>query len=111
MSSPDYREFVDTLAAGHQSWLSSHPSPSGNEFYDHYVGDAAHPGGRVRRYERWRSEHGYPRVRPWNGTEALGRVATEKILSLGRVLLWIEDPNAGPPFADPHLAEMSTTAD
>jgi hypothetical protein len=67
MTSPDFRKFVDTLADDHQTWLSGHSSPSGGEFFDHYVGDETHPTGLLRVCEAWRSEHGYTRVRPPHG--------------------------------------------
>src|SRR6266511_3098064 len=111
MSSPDFRTFVDSLIGDHQSWLSSHASPSGNDFFDHYVGDETHPTGLLRRYEAWRAEHGYTRVRPWNGTEALNRPATADIPSPGRVFPWLSIASAGPNFADSFLAEGTTTAD
>lgn len=111
MTSPDFRTFVDTLAGGHQSWLASHPAPNGNDFFDHYVGDDAHPAGLLRTYEAWRSEHGYTRVRPWNGTEALDRPATTDIPSPGRVFPWLTGSSAGPAFGDGFLAATSHTAD
>jgi hypothetical protein len=111
VSSPDFRTFVDSLIGDHQSWLSSHPSPSGTDFFDHYVGDETHPTGLLRRYEAWRSEHGYTRVRPWNGTEALDRPATTDIPSPGRVFPWLSGTSARPPFGDGFLASTSTTAD
>lgn len=111
MTSPDFRTFVDTLAGDHQSWLSSHPTPTGNEFFDHYVGDDTHPSGLLRKYEGWRTEHGYTRVRPWNGTEAVDRPATADIPSPGRVLPWLTGSSAGPAFGDAFLAATSTTAD
>ena len=111
MTSPDFRTFVNTLAGGHQSWLSSNPAPSGTDFFDHYVGDETHPAGLLRVYEAWRSEHGYTRVRPWNGTEALDRPATTDIPSPGRVIPWLTGSSAGPPFADAFLAATSSTAD
>src|SRR6266511_3894050 len=111
MSSPDFRTFVDSLIGDHQSWLSSHASPSGNDFFDHYVGDETHPAGLLRRYEAWRSEHGYTRVRQWNGTEALDRPATTDIPSPGRVFPWLSGTGARPPFGDGFLASTSTTAD
>ena len=76
MTSPDFRSFVDTLVPAHQAWLTAHPSPSGSEWLEHHVGDAAHPNGLLRQYEAWRVEHGYTRVRPWNGSEALNRPST-----------------------------------
>ena len=45
MSSPDFRTFVGTLFSSHKAWLNANPSPSSNQFFDHYVGDAAHPDG------------------------------------------------------------------
>lgn len=111
MSSPDFRTFVDTLALGHETWLGGNPNPSGDEWFDHYVGDPIHPDGLLRRYEAWRVEHGYTRVRPWNGTEALNRPATPDIPSPGRVLPWLSAASAGPSFADGFLAEGMSTAD
>lgn len=111
MSSPDFRSFVDTLAPAHQAWRATNPSPSGDEWLHHHVGDAAHPDGLLRRYEAWRVEHGYTRVRPWNGTEALNRPATADIPSPGRVFPWLTGASAGPAFADNFLAEGVTTGD
>ena len=111
MSSLDFRTFVDTLTPGHQAWLATNPSPSGVEWLDHHVGDAAHPDGLLRRYEAWRVEHGYTRVRPWNGTEALSRPATADIPSPGRVFPWLPAASAGPAFADSFLAEGTTSGD
>ncbi|MFY9610619.1 MAG: hypothetical protein WAU45_18665, partial [Blastocatellia bacterium] len=110
MSSPDFRTFVDTLASDHQTWVGLNPSPSGNEWFDHYVGDPMHSDGLLRIYEAWRVEHGYTRVRPWNGTEALNRPATADIPSPGRVLPWQSGASAGPGFADGFLADGTTTA-
>jgi hypothetical protein len=110
MSSPDFRSFIDTLIDGHQSWLSSHTSPSGTDFFDHYVGDEAHHDGLLRQYESWRFEHGYTRVRPWNGSEALDRPVTPDIPSPGRVLPWLGGIDAGPAFDDAFLVATSTTA-
>jgi len=116
VSSPDFRTFIGTLESAHSAWLTAHPAPTGTEFIDHYVGDPAHPNGLLWQYEQWRTEHGYVRVHPWNGTEALGRPATTNILSLGRVEPWVAvsappapEP-AGPSFADPYLAETTTQA-
>ena len=111
MTSRDFRTFVDTLAPGHETWLGANPSPSGDEWFDHYVGDPMHPDGLLRRYEAWRTEHGYTRVRPWNGTEALNRPATADIPSPGRVRPWLSGASAGPNFADVFLAEGTSTAD
>jgi len=111
MSSPDFRSFVDTLSGDHTAWLTANPSPSGTVWLDHYVGDADHPDGLLWQYEAWRAEHGYTRVRPWNGTEALNRPATADIPSPGRVFPWLSVASAGPTFADSFLAEGTTTAD
>jgi hypothetical protein len=110
MTSADFRTFVDTLAAAHQTWLSG-PAPSGDQWFDHYVGDPMHPDGLLRRYEAWRAEHGYTRVRPWNGTEALGRTGPPEIPSPGRVMPWLSGASAGPPFSDANLADGTTSAD
>ena len=56
MSSPDFRTFVDILFPVHQAWLTANPSPSGNQFFDHYVGDPIHPDGLLWQYEAWRAE-------------------------------------------------------
>jgi len=40
MTSPDYRAFVETLISGHEAWLSAHPAPSGDDFFNHYVWQA-----------------------------------------------------------------------
>jgi len=116
MTSPDYRTFVDTLIPGHEAWLAAHPAPSGNEFLDHYVGDVAHSDGLLWMYEAWRAEHGYTRIRPWNGTEALGWTGPAEIPSPGRVLPWLTptappapEP-AGPSLADSFLADGTSTA-
>ncbi len=74
MTSPDFCTFIDSLIPGHQAWLSVNLIPTGRQFFDHYIGDDLHTGGLLRQYEVWRMEHGYTQVRPWNGTEALGRV-------------------------------------
>lgn len=111
MTSPDFRTFVDTMIVDHQLWLSTHSSPSGTDFFDHYVGDETHPAGLLRRYEAWRSEHGYTRVRPWNGTEALARPATTDVPSPGRVFPWLTGAGAGPSFNDAFLASTNTTTD
>ena len=99
MSSPDFRTFVNTLFPGHVAWLSANPSPTGNQFFDHYVGDAANPGGLLWQYEAWRAEHGFSRVRPWNGVEDLrpaGSPAVPGIPSPGAALAWVAGAGAGP---------------
>ena len=111
MTSPDFRSFVDTLVPAHQAWLAAHPSPSGSEWLEHHVGDAAHPNGLLRQYEAWRVEHGYTRVRPWNGSEALNRPSIPEVPSPGRVKPWLAGASAGPAFADGFLADGTTTAD
>jgi len=118
MSSPDFRNFVDTLIPSHKTWLTANPSPSGNQFFDHYVGSATYPDGLLWQYEAWRVEHGYTRVRPWNGSEPLGRVSNvPEIPSPGLVLPWVArtappaPAPAGPVFSDSFLAEGTTTAD
>src|SRR6516165_9693315 len=110
MSTPDYAAFVDTLIAGHQAWVAGNPNPSGDDFLNHYVGDAAHPNGLLWKYEVWRGEHGYTRVRPWNGSEALGRVATMDIPSPGTVVPYPIMGFTGGPVLDPNLAATRTTA-
>lgn len=116
MTSPDFRTFVGTLIPGHSTWLTSHPTPSGTEFLDHYLGDPVHPDGLLWQYEAWRVEHGYVRVRAWNGSETLGRVPTVDIPSPGLVRPWISRSSppapqpAGPPFADTFLIDGTTTA-
>ncbi len=110
MSSPDFRTFVGTLFSSHKAWLNANPSPSGNQFFDHYVGDAAHPDGLLWQYEAWRVEHGYTRVRPWNGSEPLGRVSiVPEILSPGLVHPWLSGASAGPAL-DSRLSDGRTTA-
>jgi hypothetical protein len=115
MSSPDFTTFVATLVPSHRAWITANPTPSGNQFLDHYVGDPLHPDGLLWQYEAWRAEHGYFRVRPWNGTELLGRTPTADIPSPGLVLPWITraappaPAPAGPAFADSFLAEGTTT--
>ena len=99
MSSPDFRTFVDTLFAGHEAWLAANPSPSGSQFFDHYVGDPANPDGLLWQYEAWRAEHGFTRVRPWNGTEDLrpaGSPSVPGIPSPGTALPWVAGAGAGP---------------
>lgn len=110
MSSPDYRSFVDTLFSSHKAWLNANPSPSGNQFFDHYVGDTAHADGLLWQYEAWRIEHGFTRVRPWNGSESLGRVSiVPEIPSPGLVHPWLSGTLAGP-VLDSRLADSRTTA-
>lgn len=112
MSRPDFRTFVGTLFPGHQSWLTANSSPSGNQFFDHYVGDVAHPDGLLWQYEAWRAEHGYARVRPWNGSEDLrpaGSPNIPEIPSRGRILTWVSGASAGPSL-NPQLNAASTTA-
>jgi len=96
------------LIPRHQAWLSINLVPTGGQFFDHYVGDDLHTGGLLWQYEAWRTEHGYTQVRPWNGTEALGRVPDANIPSPGRVLPWLAGAGAGPAM-DPRLSELSTT--
>src|SRR6266851_3527329 len=111
MTSPDHREFVGTLIPGHEAWLSAHPAPSGDDFFNHYVGDTAHPDGLLWTFEGWRSEHGYTRLRPWNGTESLGWTGPAEIPSPGRVLPWLTaSASPGPSFADTFLVDGTSTA-
>jgi hypothetical protein len=107
MTSPDYYAFIDSLIPGHQAWLSVNLIPTGRQFFDHYVGDDLHTDGLLRQYEAWRMEHRYTQVRPWNGTEALGRVPDANIPSPGRVLPWLSGAGAGP-YLDLRLSEVST---
>lgn len=112
MTSPDFRTFVDTLFPNHQAWLTANPGPSGSQFFDHFVGDSTHPDGLLWQYEAWRAEHGYVRVRPWNGSEDLrpaGAPNVPEILSPGRVLPWVAGVGAGP-LLDSRLAAGQTTA-
>ena len=109
MTSPDFRTFVGTLIPGHRTWLDDNPSPSGDEFFNHYVGDPLNPNGLLRVYEAWRTEHGYTRVRPWNGSEQLGIGPIPGIPSPGRVLPWLSGTDASPSF-DSRLAWGRTTA-
>ena len=114
MSSPDFRTFIDTLSPGHTLWLAAHPNlasmPNGGDlFFQHYVGDPLHQDGLLWQYEAWRFEHGYTRVRPWNGSETLGRVPTTDIPAPGFVYPWFPPASAGPSL-NPQLADGRTTA-
>ncbi len=114
MSNPDFRTFIDTLSPGHTAWLAAHANlasmPNGGDlFFQHYVGDPLHQDGLLWQYEAWRFEHGYTRVRPWNGSEALGRVPTTDIPSPGFVYPWFPPASAGPSL-NPQLAGGRTTA-
>lgn len=110
MSSPDYQTFVASLAPDHEAWLTGNPSlrtspDRGTLFFNHYVGDPTNPSGLLWRYENWRSEHGYTRVRPWNGAEDLrpaGSPSTPEIPSPGTVLPWLTSPIDAPTL-DPRL--------
>ena len=109
MTSPDFRTFVGTLIEDHKTWPNDNPSPSGDDFLNHYVGDPLHPNGLLHRYEGWRTEHGYTRVRPWNGSEQLGTGPIPNIPSPGRMFPWLEGSAAGPSI-DSRLAWGRTTA-
>src|SRR6266851_4249951 len=114
MSSPDFRTFVDTLSPGHTAWLAANPnlaaSPNGGDlFFQHYVGDPLHQDGLFWQYEAWRFEHGYTRVRPWDGAETLGRTPTADIPSPGFIYPWFPAASAGPSI-DPRLTDGRTTA-
>lgn len=114
MSSPDFRTFIDTLIPNHTMWVANNPNLAtnangGNLFFYHYVGDPSHQDGLLWHYEAWRFEHGYSRVRPWNGSETLGRTATPEIPSPGFVYPWLSGAAAGPSL-DPSLANGRTTA-
>src|SRR5437879_13653546 len=87
MTGPDFRIFVDSLVPGHVAWFAGpHPAATiGYDFFNHYVGDATHPGGLLWQYENWRSEHGYTEVRSWNGCEALGSKPTGDLPVPGQV--------------------------
>lgn len=112
MTSPDFRIFVDTLMPGHLAWLTgSHPAGTiGDDFFNHYVGDAVNTGGLLWQYENWRTEHGYMRVRPWNGCEALGRAATAAIPFPGHVVPFASNAGSAGPTIDSRLADGRTTA-
>jgi hypothetical protein len=109
MSSPDFRTFVDSIINDHRAWLSAHPSPTGAEFLDQYVGSASQPSGLLWQFEAWRAEHGFVRVRPWDGSEDLGRPTVAGISAPGEVFPW--NPPGGPgPALDPRLSAARTTA-
>jgi hypothetical protein len=110
MSSPDYTLFIDTLVPGHQAWVAANPAPSGDDFFNHYVGDLAHPNAMLWQYEGWRAEHGYTRVRPWNGSEGLGRVATADITAPGTVVPYPIGGFTGGPALNANLQANQTTA-
>ena len=109
MTNPDFRTFVGTFIPGHRTWLGDNPSPSGDEFFNQYVGDPLNPNGLLRQYEAWRTEHGYKRVRPWNGSEQLGIGPIPDIPSPGRVFTWLTGADAGPSL-DSRLVEGRTTS-
>src|SRR6266571_2748341 len=110
MTSPDFRIFVDTLIPGHRTWLGG-PAPSGDDFFNHDVGDATHPGALLWQYENWRSEHGYTEVRPWNGSETLGRTTTTDIPFPGQVIPFPRNDGGAPgPTIDSRLADGRTRA-
>ena len=111
MTSPDFRTFVDSLVPGHVAWSAGpHPAATiGYDFFNHYVGDATHPGGLLWQYESWRSEHGYTEVRPWNGCEALGRAATADLPFPGQVIPYPRNDGGAPgPAIDSRLADGRT---
>jgi len=113
MSSPDFRTFVDTLFAGLEAWLAANPNPSGSQFLDHYVGDPANPDGLLWQYEAWRAEHGFTRVRPWNGSEDLrppGSPSVPGILSPGAALAWVAGAGSGSLLLNSNLSWTRTTA-
>ena len=97
---------------GHLAWLTgSHPAGTiGDDFFNHYVGDAVNTGGLLWQYENWRTEHGYMRVRPWNGCEALGRAATAAIPFPGHVVPFASNAGSAGPTIDSRLADGRTTA-
>jgi hypothetical protein len=114
----DHQAFIDTLIDGHRAWLVGHESSdrrltaTGAEFFDHYVGDADHPTGLLFQYEAWRARFGYTRIRPWNGSEMLGRTPTALLPSPGLVVSFVRSGFVVPPgpALDPRLAEGRTTA-
>jgi hypothetical protein len=109
MSSPDFRTFVDGIITSHRAWLNAHPSPTGAEFVDHYLGSASQASGLLWQFEAWRAEHGFVRLRPWDGSEDLGRPASASIPSPGQVLPW-NAPTSGGPAIDARLGSGQTTA-
>jgi hypothetical protein len=109
MSSPDFRTFVDGVITDHRNWLSTRPNPTGIEFLNPYVGSASKPFGLLWRFEVQRTEHGFVRVQPWNGSEDLGRPAAAGIPAPGRVLSWNPPGSAGPAL-DPRLCAARTAA-
>src|SRR6266568_8772595 len=110
MSDADFRNFVGGLLPAHLTWLNNHAHPNGTEFLDHYVGDAGHQDGLLWQYQLWRSEHGYTRVRAWNGAEALGRAVTATIPFPGTIIPYLGTANAAGPSIDARLASTGTTA-
>lgn len=109
MTSPDFRTFVDTLVPNHKHWLTLNPNPPGTEWFNHYVGDAQNTQGLLWQYEAWRAEHGYTRVRPWNGSEALDRTPTTNIPFPGRVVPYAALAASAGPAMDGRLAQGQTT--
>src|SRR5207245_11194150 len=110
---PTFLTFIVTLGPGQSPCLLAHANTvsmpnAGDLFFQHYVGDPLHQDGLLWQYEAWRFEHGYTRVRPWNGSEALGRVPTTDIPSPGFVYPWFPPASAGPSL-NPQLAGGRTT--
>src|SRR5260370_33105901 len=112
MSSPDFRIFVDSLMSGHIAWFNGPHSANtlGDDFFIHYVGDATRPGALLWQYENWRNEYGYSRVRPWNGSETLGRFATPDVPFPGLVVPFASNAVSAGPTIDPRLADGRSKA-